>query len=280
MGAAGLTSVGFSLFISATRLGFAAVILLPAWRGLAAATAAPGSYGYAIAAGVCLCVHFATWTTSLAFTTIAASVTLVTTNPVWVALLEWGWYGRKPTRMTATGIAIAVAGGALIAFGDAGALHGGRHPLLGDALALVGAWTVSLYFLLGREAQQRGLGTGGYVAIAYTTAAALLLPLPLLFGVGYLGYPSAVYAAILAMAAISQVFGHTSFNWSLRWLSPTLVTLAILFEPVASSVLGAIAFGEIPGPSVFVGATVLLAGVATAVWGARQPAPPPQSERG
>jgi drug/metabolite transporter (DMT)-like permease len=77
---------------------------------------------YAGAAGVCLALHFATWITSLSFTSIAASTTLVTTNPVWVALLSWLWFKEKPTRLTILGIGVAFVGGVLIGFGDMGAV--------------------------------------------------------------------------------------------------------------------------------------------------------------
>jgi drug/metabolite transporter (DMT)-like permease len=225
---------------------------------------------YACAAGVCLSVHFATWITSLSFTSIAASTTLVTTNPVWVALLSWLWFKEKPTKLTMLGIGVAFMGGVWIASGDAGATNAGSNPLLGNVLALVGAWMASLYFLLGREAQQRGLGIGSYVAVAYSTGALILLPLPLIFGSNYVGYPIAVYLYVLLMAVASQLIGHTTINWAVRWISPTLVTLAILFEPVSSSFLGFLIFDEVPGLPVLAGAVVLLGGVALAVFGARE----------
>ncbi|BAW02212.1 drug/metabolite transporter permease [Thermus thermophilus] len=108
----------------------------------------------------------------------------------------------------------------------------GNQPLLGDLLAVFGAVAASFYFLLGREAQRRGLSTLEYVRVAYTTAALLLLPLPYLFGGGYGGYPLEVYAYLLLMALLPQLVGHTSFNWATRHIPPVLVTLAILFEPV------------------------------------------------
>ncbi|HGY10656.1 MAG TPA: DMT family transporter, partial [Oceanithermus profundus] len=131
----------------------------------------------------------------------------------------------------------------------------------------VGAWTVSGYFLLGREAQRRGLSIGQYVAVAYATAAAVLLPLPALFGTPYTGWPLAFYGYALAMALTSQLIGHTSFNWAVRWVPPVMVTLAILFEPLGSGFLAYLFFGEVPAPLVFVGAAVLLAGVGVAVLG-------------
>lgn len=264
---AGVRGVGFSLFLSASRLAIASLLLLPAWRNLKPSQLSPGALRYAAAAGICLAVHFATWITSLSFTSIAASTTLVTTNPVWVALLCWLWFKEKLTRLTVVGIGVAFVGGVLIALGDTGAVSAGNNPPLGNFLALVGAWMASLYFLLGREAQRRGLGIGSYVVVAYSTGALVLLPLPLIVGSNYVGYPVAVYAYILLMAVLSQVLGHTTLNWAVRWISPTLVTLAILFEPVGSSFLGYLIFNEVPGLLVLVGAGVLLSGVAIAISG-------------
>jgi drug/metabolite transporter (DMT)-like permease len=261
--------VGFSLFLAASRLAIASLVLLPAWRNLRQTQLSPGALPYAGAAGVCLAVHFATWITSLSFTSIAASTTLVTTNPVWIALLSWLWFKEKLTRLTVLGIAVAFTGGVLIALGDAGATTVGNNPLLGNFLALVGAWMISLYLLLGREAQRRGLGIGSYVVVAYSTGALVLLPLPLIVGSTYAGYPIAVYLYILLMAVASQVVGHTTLNWAVRWISPTLVTLTILFEPVSSSFLGYLIFKEVPGLMVLVGAIVILSGVAVAIYGSR-----------
>jgi drug/metabolite transporter (DMT)-like permease len=87
--------VGFSLFLAASRMFLAAIILLPTWKNLKLNQAKPTTYYYAIAAGLCLAIHFATWITSLSYTSIAASTVLVTTNPIWVGLFSWWWYGEK-----------------------------------------------------------------------------------------------------------------------------------------------------------------------------------------
>lgn len=266
---AGVSGVGFSLFLAASRLTIASLILLPAWRNLKPNQLNPGALRYAIAAGICLSLHFATWITSLSFTSIAASTTLVTTNPIWVALLSWFWFKEKLTKLTILGMGIALFGGVFIGFIDTGTASTASNPLLGNFLALMGAIIVSLYFLLGREAQGRGLGIGAYVAVAYSTGSLVLLPLPLIFGSTYVGYPVAVYIYILLMAVASQVIGHTILNWSIKWISPTMVTLAILFEPVSSSFFGYLIFKEVPGMLVLLGAAILLIGVAIAVFGSR-----------
>ena len=265
--AAGHSGPGVALLLAGVRLGAAALLLAPTWRGLLRTRTQPGARGLAALAGVFLAAHFGTWVTSLAYTSVAASVTIVTTNPIWVALFGWLWLGERVGRLTLGGILLATTGGVLIGLGDAAGGSAGSAPLLGDALALVGAWTVSGYFLLGREAQRRGLSIGQYVAVAYATAAAVLLPLPAFFGTPYTGWPPIVYGYALAMALTSQLVGHTGFNWAVRWIPPVLVTLAILFEPLGSGFLAYLFFGEVPPPLVFAGAGVLLAGVALAVLG-------------
>ena len=265
-----IKGIGFSLFLAASRLIFASLVLIPTIPFLEQKTVPRKGFYYATAAGICLALHFSTWITSLSFTSIAASTTLVTTNPVWVALISWIWYGIKPHKLTIIGIAITLVGSLLIVSGDTGGTEVSTNPLLGNFLALVGAWMASLYLILGREAQTRGLSTGSYVTIVYSTAAVILLPLPSLFGTSYFGYPSKVYLYVLLMAILSQVIGHTSFNWAVRWISPTLVTLAILLEPLGSSLMGFAIFGEIPHNLVLLGAGVVLMGVALGIFGVRE----------
>lgn len=266
--AAAVHSVGFSLVVSALRLTLASLVLIPAWGALRRAKLRAGAWRYAILAGVFLAVHFATWITSISYTSIAASVTLVNTNPIWVALISWIWLKQPPARLTILGITVAFIGGLIIALG--GGSNPGPNPALGNFLAVAGAVAVSFYFLLGREAQQRGFPIGLYAAVAYSAAALVLLPLPFLFGTPYLGYPTQAYVWILLMALIPQLIGHTSFNWAVRWVAPVLVTLAILFEPVGASLLAYFAFAELPGLQVLLGAGVLLVGVVAAVLGSRE----------
>jgi drug/metabolite transporter (DMT)-like permease len=266
--AAGTRSTGFSLAISALRLSLAALLLLPAWRSLREAKLQPVAWTYALLAGLFLALHFATWITSISLTSIAASVTLVNTNPVWVALLSWLWLRQAPRPLTLGGIALAVVGGAVIALG--GSSNPGPNPALGNLLAVLGGLAASLYFLLGREAQHRGLGLGLYIAAAYGGAALVLLPLPLLFHTPYTGYPAQTYLWVALMALIPQLLGHSSLNWAVRWVPPVLVTLVILLEPLGASLWAYLLFGELPGPQVLLGAVVLLMGVGLAVLGTRE----------
>lgn len=265
--AAQSSGLEFSLFLSASRLTIASLLLIPAWRNFSLIQLTPGALRYAAGAGICLACHFAAWITSLSFTSITASTALVNTNSIWVALLSWFWYKEKPTKLTALGISIALLGGVLIAMSNQETASLGNNQTLGNFLALLGAFMGSLYLLFGKEAQERGLEIGSYIAVAYSAGALVLLPLPLCFGIDYFSYPQPVYFYILLMAILPQMVGHTSFNWAMRWFSPTLVTLAILCEPVGASFLGYFIFHEVPGILVILGAIVLLGGVAIAMLG-------------
>lgn len=258
-----LSTVGFSLVLAASRLIIASGMLLPTWRTIRRNPPTRSAWRYATAAGIALAAHFATWITSLSYTSIAASTTIVTTTSIWVALLSWQWFGEKPNRVMLVGIAIALVGGITIGWQTSEAT--GTNPLLGNGLALIGAWTASLYLLLGREAQRRDLDVRRYVTIAYSVAAIVLLPLPLIAGASYTGYSPLTYGWILLMAIVPQLIGHTSLNWAVRWVSPTLVSVLTLFEPVASSGLALVLFGEVPGMQVITGAIILLIGVAISI---------------
>ncbi|MBR8828734.1 MAG: EamA family transporter [Gomphosphaeria aponina SAG 52.96 = DSM 107014] len=138
---------------------------------------------------------------------LGIGVVAISTNPVWVALFSWVWLKEKPPKMMVVGITVALTGAIFIALGDTGGGGENSNPLLGNILALLGSVIVSIYIICGREAQRQGLGIGGYIAIAYTTGALLLLPLPLLFGAGYCCYPQVVYLYIFLMAVFSFVSG-------------------------------------------------------------------------
>ena len=255
--------VGFSLFLAASRLMTAGLILLPSWKNFKPSSITSNAIYYAIAAGICLALHFATWITSLTYTSIAASTVLVTTNPIWVGLINWWWYKEKLSKQNILGIAIAFAGGIIIAIADGDIGSNYSNPVLGNILALLGAIMSSLYIIFGSQAQRQGLSTGNYIAIAYSVAAVCLFPLPFLAQASYINYPVSVYLYVLLMAVTSQVVGHSSLNWLVRWVSPTVISLSLLFEPVVASLVGAIVFKELPSVNLIIGGSTILLGIAT-----------------
>lgn len=269
-------TVGSSLAIAALRLLIASLLLWPfSLRRLKAGSAGKANavtpqraYLYTGIAGLFLAVHFASYISSLNYTSIAASTTLVNTTPIFLALCSWLWQRVRPAPPVIAGMICALLGGLLIALGGSGesAALQFSSPLLGNALALVGAVSFAAYFLVGTRAQHLGVGVMRYVALAYLLAALVLLPLPLLLQTSYLALPAPFYFWILMLALIPQSIGHTSFNWAVKYMSPTLVSLVVLLEPVMASSLGYVIFRENPGRGVFAGAPLILLGVALALW--------------
>lgn len=248
--------------IALYRLVMASLITLPAaWHGLrrSHAVTARGIW-LSVFAGIALGWHFTTWTTSLEYTSVAASVTLVTTTPLWIVLIMWLFSRVRPGNRTLLGVLTAVAGGILIGV-DGSSSAAGEQALFGNSLALLGAVFVAVNMLLGRLAQFSGLSLMAYSGISYLVAALSLLPLPALLGQPYGPYPLSVFLWIAALALVSQLVGHTAMNYSLRFLDPTLVSTVILLEPVVASVLAMLIFAEFPGLLTAAGALVLLAGV-------------------
>lgn len=245
--------------IAAYRMVLASLILLPASvRSLRHTPLSRKTFLLAVLAGVFLGAHFATWITSLSYTSVTASVTLVNTHPLWVALFSWFFFGRSPTLAVLFGILLAVAGGSIIGFGD---LSEGSDPLLGDALALCGALFIAGYFLLGRTVQRLGLHLNAYVGIAYGVAALFLLPLPALFDISYVEYGMSTYLWIGMLALVPQLIGHTGINYTIKYLDPTFVATTTLFEPIGASILAFALFRELPLGLTVVGALVLLSGI-------------------
>jgi drug/metabolite transporter (DMT)-like permease len=284
---AGGGSLGRGLLLAMTRLAFAAALTAPAWMRRRSShrahratdprpgPLAPGTRRRLVWAGVLLGLHFGAWLPSLAFTSIAASTTIVTTGPVWVALLEWGFRGRRPTALASAGITVAIVGGALVSVGRVSGLGSGSNPLLGNFLALVAAVAYAGHLLLGESVQRRGLGLWRWTAVVAAIGAATILPIVGVTGPGDGPLTIGFWAAALALALGPQLVGHSSFTWSVRWLSPTMVSVTILLEPVLTTI-GAIAlYDEVPGGLVVVGAVVLIAGVAVTIVAEqeRQPLP-------
>lgn len=231
--AGGDRSFALSLLLGAGRLLLASALLLPAWIALfRRPSIPPRALGLSCLSGLALALHFATWFTSLAYTTVTASTVLVTLGPVWTAIIgTWLGIERLSLRSWA-GILLALAGAMFIGISDSqsGAVGMASDPILGDVLAFIGGVMAAVYRLLGRGAQRGGLAIGGYSAVAYGVGGLLLLPGPALFGVpgglsAYTHYNAAFYFWLAALAVIPQLIGHTSANWAVRWFSPTLISV-------------------------------------------------------
>jgi len=257
-----------SLVIAAWRLTLATLILTPIvlstrYSELRALTRR--EWGSALTSGLLLAIHFATWITSLAYTSVAASVVLVSTSPLFVGIASHLLLHERISRGMVVALLVVMAGGTLIGLGDLGE---GSHQLWGDVLALVGAMAGAGYFLIGRRLRAR-LSLLVYVFPVYGTAAMILTIIVLLSGLPAIPDRPQTWLWLLLMALGPQILGHSSLNWALRYLSATYVTIATLGEPIGSTLLAWWLLGEQPSLWVAVGGALILAGIAVASYAER-----------
>ncbi len=263
-----------SLTIAAVRLGLAAAILAPfAWlkTGREIITLGQRELGLCLLSSLFLAIHFWTWISSLEYTSVASSAALVTTNPLWVGLASAVLLRERPAPVALAGIALTVAGSVLIFAADPAASETTTtNPLLGNALALVGAISASGYLLVGRSLRAR-ISLTAYVWLAYTVAAMLLVAAVAASGTSLaaLSVPAWGFMALLAIGP--QLVGHTAFNWAVRRLTATFVALAILGEPIGAAILAWVFFEEGFTTLQLIGFVLLLAGIFVAARGEKSP---------
>lgn len=266
-----------SLAIAAWRLTLASLALLPLvlWRYRAELRAlTPRAWGLAVVSGAFLGLHFATWISSLAYTTVASSVVLVSASPLFVALISAAALREWPTRPVQLGLAIALAGMLLIGLVDLCTPNGCPAPaallqgraFIGNLLALAGAVTVAVYYSVGRALRTPRAGRPSmslilYIFLTYGTASLTLLASTLLARVPLGGYTPRAWLWFGLLALIPQLLGHSSFNWALKYLPATYVSVTVLGEPIGSTLLAICLLGEMPAPLKIAGGALILAGI-------------------
>ncbi len=263
-----------SLVIAAWRVGLASLVVAPillARHRPALQRLSRRQLGLALLSGLFLALHFATWITSLEYTTVASSLVLVATTPLFVALIAPVALQERLTRWVLAGLAVALAGGVGIGLSDACTWQAGlRCPsaaeflqgpaVLGDLLALAGAAAGGGYFMLGRRLR-RELPLLPYVGLSYGAAALVLIALTAAAGLPLIGYRPATYLLFAALALGPQLLGHSSFNWALRYLPVAFVSILLLGEPVGSTILAFLILGETPGPLKLISVILVLFGI-------------------
>ncbi len=260
-----------SMYIAAFRLLGAAALLTPItlWRhGSDIRQLGRDEWLLAGISGLFLALHFAAWTLSLAYTTVLVSVTLVTTTPIWTAILEWVFLRQAPRRVVVIGMVIAVGGGALLGIpveGMAATPPAGNNFLLGGTLAILGAIAVAVYFTIGRKLRA-GLSLLPYIWIVYSIAGLLFVPVLWVQGVALTGYSTAGYLWLVALAVVPQVIGHSALNYAVKYLTATYISVLIKLEPVLSAIVAYFTFAEIPNRWELIGSGVILLGVLVASW--------------
>lgn len=249
-----------ALSIAAYRVALATLIIVPFY----ARTGSPWRSEWSrkvffttALSGLFLALHFSFWIYSLRMTSIASAATLCNSTPLFVALFSFLWLKESPSGRLKLGILFTLAGSVFVAGTD---FSFSRDAVLGDLLAVGGAVMAAGYFISGRIAR-RSLRLSAYAVVSYGTAAALLIPACHLFGARLSGFSNETYLFLVLLAVVPQVVGHTTFNWALKFIPPTTVSVLVLGEPIGASVLAYFIFGETISPQKGLGLLTLAAGI-------------------
>jgi drug/metabolite transporter (DMT)-like permease len=254
------------LVTAASRMLIAAVVLIPfcATRVAKALKKLNARDGWLIAvSGIALSLHFWLWITSLSYTSIASSVVLVTSHPALVALLSFILWREHLPRVAFLGIFIAFAGLVVINVGN---FTTGSRALEGNLMALAAAGAITVYLIVGRHVRER-IDAQSYLTMVYSLAAVLLTGAALIAGEKFSGYPSKTYWMLGLLGLLPQLIGHTSLNLAVRRLPATIVSVAILGEPVGATFLGWVFLGEAPAAKEVAGGIVILLGILLVIAG-------------
>jgi drug/metabolite transporter (DMT)-like permease len=263
-----------SLVIAAVRLTIAALILAPValtHHRDELARLSRRELGLGLLAGFFLSLHFATWISSLEYTSVASSVVLVSTTPLWVALFSPLVLKESISRTTVIGLMLALVGGTVVGLSDTCSWQSGLvcPPLAefakgqgfwGNFLALAGAWMGAGYLLIGRRLRSR-MSLIPYIFVVYGMAAISLIILMLAAGQSPFGYPPITYLWLLLLALVPQLLGHSTFNWALRYLPASFVAVTLLGEPIGSTILAYLILREAPSMLEIIGGVLILAGI-------------------
>ncbi|MCZ2857885.1 DMT family transporter [Blastococcus sp. VKM Ac-2987] len=271
-----LAVVGISLSAPLTAVVTAPMLALAFWRNAAAAAALvpvlltreratlTGLRGRdlrsSVVAGLFLAAHFAAWLPSLSMTTVAASVALVTTTPIWTALAA---------RISGVQLPAAVWWGLLLAFAGVLLIVGvdvtvSAEALAGDGLALLGAVCAGGYVLAGARARRR-LATSAYAIVCYSVCAVVIAVAALLLDAPLAGFEAREWWLIAGITVTAQLFGHTLLNLVLSSVGPTVVSLAILLEVPGALLFALVLLGQVPPLLALPGVVLVMAGVALVV---------------
>jgi drug/metabolite transporter (DMT)-like permease len=251
-----------ALIIAAYRMVLASLMLMPfagrqkIWKGWGR-----NELGWFLLSGFFLSLHFAFWIASLKYTSVASSVVLVNTHPIFVGIGAWLFLKERLGLNLTLGITLSVLGSGLISYGD---MALSEEALMGDGLALLGAIAASGYFLVGKK-MRKNQDLLSYIFPVYSTAGLVLVIFSLILQKPFFGYSLSTYLFLFLIALIPQSIGHTTFNWALKYLPASMVSITILGEPVGSTILAYFILGEGLTPWKVIGGISIFAGILIAL---------------
>ena len=208
-------------------------------------------------AGIFLALHFILWFESLNYTSVASSTVLVTLQPLFAFIGTYFFFKERLSIKTILSGVIAIGGSILISWGD---FKISGSALYGDMLALIACALVTAYLLFGQDVRKR-LSLVTYTFVVYGISTFTLFFYVLLKGESFGPYPANDWIWFILLAIVPNLLGHTLFNWSLKYVSTNVISIAILFEPIGAAILAFYVFNEHLISSQVIGGFIVISGI-------------------
>ncbi|RYL95927.1 DMT family transporter [Sporolactobacillus sp. THM7-4] len=243
------------------RMAFSALILLPfifMGKSLNELRLMPWKqWLWSILSGIFLAVHYILWFESLRFTSIASSTVIVTLQPIFAFIGGYFLYAERLSILAVCGGLMSILGSFIIGFGD---FQIGGMALFGDILAFIAAMMITIYFLIGQHVRKT-ISLVPYAFIGYASSSLFLVIYSLAVRVPFTGYPAKDWVWFFSLAFVSTILGHSIFNWLIKWLNTSTISMSILGEPVGTYIFAFFIFGDRLTPAQIIGSGIILIGI-------------------
>ncbi|HHT50960.1 MAG TPA: DMT family transporter [Eubacteriaceae bacterium] len=248
------------LIIAFYRLAITSTILIPysiRFKKEEFNNITKGDIGFSIVSGTFLALHFLTWISSFKYTSTFGSLVLMSLQPIYVVIASYFLFNERISLKAIIVGLIAILGSVIIGLMD---LTIGTEAIRGDILALLGGIFLAGYFLCGRRLRQK-LSIFPYVSIVYGSCTIILFIVGLAQRIAFYPYSFFNFLMFFALAIVCTIFGHTIFNWVLEYVSPTVVSISLLGEPIGSGLWAFIIFKERLSFWHFIGGGIIILGL-------------------
>ncbi|MFD4930087.1 DMT family transporter [Peribacillus butanolivorans] len=215
-------------------------------------------WGLGLLSGLFLAVHYVLWFESLNYTSVASSTVIVTLQPLFSMVGGYFLFKERFSKGAVIGCLVAIAGSIVIGWQD---FQISGQALFGDILAFFAAGVITAYFFVGQHVRKK-LSLIPYSVIGYASSALFLCIFAFSQQTSFVGYSTQTWLSFIGLAFIATILGQTIFNWLLKWLSTSVISMSILGETIGTCILAYFILDEVISIQQGMGIALILIGLA------------------
>ncbi|WP_419394185.1 DMT family transporter [Cytobacillus praedii] len=215
-------------------------------------------WGLGLLSGIFLAAHYVLWFESLNYTSVASSTVIVTLQPLFSMVGGYFLFKERFSKGAIIGCLVAIAGSIVIGWQD---FQISGQALFGDILAFIAAGIITAYFFIGQHIR-KSLSLIPYSVISYGSSTLLLGVFAFSQQTPFFEYSVQTWWSFIGLAFIATILGQTIFNWLLKWLSASIISMSILGETIGTCILAYFILDEVISLQQGMGIALILIGLA------------------